>query len=67
MRGRDRESLVAEGYVGASRELAGELAFKPLPERTPVRVVVLWGVLVLAVGLLIVMALTLLKRLRPEG
>ena len=67
VRGSDREDLIADGYIGASRELAGELAFKPLPERTPVRVMVLWGVLVVAVASLIAMAVTLLKRIRPEG
>jgi hypothetical protein len=64
----DMASLVAEGYAsGAVIALGGDTAFKALPKRTPVRLMVLWGVLVAGVILLIAMALSLLKRVRPTG
>jgi hypothetical protein len=44
--------------------LGGDDALKPLPQKTPVKVVVLWAVLVLGVALLVGMALSLLKRVR---
>jgi hypothetical protein len=63
----ERARMVGEGVVGASRALGGETALKPLPRQTPLRLVVLWSVLILGVGLLIAMALTLLKRVRTQG
>ena len=56
--------LVEQGYVGGVRGLGGETALKPRPKKTPVRLILLWGVLIVGVGLLIGMALTLLKRVR---
>lgn len=61
----DRRDMIAEGYAGEFKTLGGDAAMKPTPTKTPVRVMVLWGVLVVGVGLLIAMALSLLKRVRP--
>ncbi len=59
---KDMEKLIGDASIGASQTLGGDAAFKPLPKRTPVRLVVLWGVLIVAVGLLVAMAASLLKR-----
>lgn len=61
---KERARLISEGYAGELRVLGGDAAFKPLPKQTPLRLVVLWSVLIVGVGLLIAMALCLLKRLR---
>lgn len=58
------DQLIGSAVIGASRTLGGETALKPLPKETPVRLVILWGVLILGVGLLIAMALALLKRVK---
>lgn len=60
----DLAQLVGDASAGAQQTLAGEVAFKPLPQKTPVRQLVLWGVLIVGVGLVVAMALSLLKRLR---
>jgi hypothetical protein len=60
----ERARMVGEGIVGAPRALGGETALKPLPRQTPLRLVVLWSVLIIGVGLLVAMALVLLKRVR---
>ena len=44
--------------------LGGDDALRPLPRQTPVRLVVLWSVLIVGVGLLVAMALVLLKRVK---
>jgi hypothetical protein len=60
--------MLVEGYLGAQRTLGGDVALTPLPEKTPLRLVILWGVLVLGVVLLVAMALSLLRRLQsPNG
>jgi hypothetical protein len=46
--------------------VGGDTALKPLRRKTPVWVVVLWSVRVVGVGLLVAMALTLLKRVRTQ-
>ena len=61
---KERARLISEGYAGELRVLGGDATFKPLPKQTPLRLVVLWSVLIVGVGLLIAMALCLLKRLR---
>jgi uncharacterized protein DUF3999 len=61
---KERAKLVSEGIVAAQRSLGGESALKPLPKQTPARLVVLWTVLVVGVGVLVAMALVLLKRVR---
>jgi hypothetical protein len=61
---KERAKLVGEGFVQSSRVLGGENALKPLPRKTPLRLVVLWSVLVVGVALLVAMALALLKRVR---
>jgi hypothetical protein len=60
----ERRGLLTEAYSGELKSLGGAAALKPMPQRTPTRVVVLWAVLVVGVGLLIGMALSLLKRVR---
>jgi hypothetical protein len=60
----ERSKLVGEGEQQAARVLGGETALRPLPKQTPVRLVVLWSVLIVGVGLLVAMALALLKRVR---
>ena len=60
----ERKRLVGEGTVTTQRVLGGASAMQPLPRQTPVRLVVLWSVLIGGVGLLVAMALTLLKRVR---
>lgn len=59
---RDKADLIGDGTVGPAQALGGDTAFKPLPQKTPVRMMVLWGVLVAGAGLLVAMALSLLKR-----
>ena len=63
---KERAKLVSEGIVGVPRSLGGEVALKPLPKQTPARLVVLWTVLVVGVGVLVAMALVLLKRVRTR-
>ncbi|MBM0104078.1 DUF3999 domain-containing protein [Steroidobacter sp. S1-65] len=60
----DRGRMIEPGYTGPVVNLGGATALKPLPKQTPVKVVVLWAVLVLGVALLVGMALSLLKRVR---
>lgn len=60
----DRERMIEQGYVDQSVQLGGADALKPLPKKTPAKVVVLWVVLVVGVGLLVAMAFSLLKRVR---
>ena len=56
------DELVAAGAFGAQRTLGGARALQPLPKETPIRLIVLWAVLVVGVALLVAMALALLKR-----
>jgi hypothetical protein len=58
----ERSKLVAEGSLQVARVLGGDTALRPVPKQTPVRLVVLWSVLIVGVGLLVAMALALLKR-----
>jgi hypothetical protein len=59
---KDLLQMISEGNVAAPHALGGEMAFKPLPKKTPVRLFVLWGVLIAGVGVLVAMAFALLKR-----
>lgn len=61
---KDLLQMIGEGSVGAPHSLGGEVAFKPLPKKTPVRLFILWGVLIVGVGVLVAMAFALLKRVR---
>jgi hypothetical protein len=63
----ERSKLVGEGSPQATRLLGGDTALRPPPKQTPVRLVVLWSVLIAGVGLLVAMALALLKRVRVSG
>ncbi|WP_161966006.1 DUF3999 domain-containing protein [Steroidobacter cummioxidans] len=60
----DRERMIEQGFVEQIVQLGGADALKPTPKKTPVKVVILWGVLVVGVALLVAMALSLLKRVR---
>jgi hypothetical protein len=63
----ERARMVGEGLVQGARMLGGDKALRPLPRQTPVRLIVLWSVLVVGVGMLVAMALVLLKRVRKSG
>ena len=56
--------MIEAGYTGPVIDLGGPTALKPMPKQTPLKVVVLWAVLVVGVALLVGMALSLLKRVR---
>jgi hypothetical protein len=58
---------LGEAYEGAMRVVGGDDALRPVPKKTPLRQIVLWSVLVLGVGALVAMALSLLRRLKPDG
>jgi hypothetical protein len=60
----DRERMIEQGYTGPVITLGGPDALKIPPKKTPIKVVVLWSVLVLGVALLVRMAFSLLKRVR---
>lgn len=60
----DRERMIEQGYAGQIVSLGGADALKIPPKETPTKVVILWAVLVIGVGLLVAMALSLLKRVR---
>jgi hypothetical protein len=60
----DRERMIEQGFADPIVQLGGTDALKPLPKKTPAKVVVLWVVLVVGVALLVGMALSLLKRVR---
>lgn len=60
----DRERMIEQGYVGQIMQLGGADALKVPPKKTPLKVVILWAVLVVGVALLVAMALSLLKRVR---
>lgn len=62
--GADRERMIEQGYLGQLVSLGGADALKIPPKKTPVKVVVLWAVLVVGVAGLVGMALSLLKRVR---
>lgn len=63
---KDLEEMVGEAILGPPQSLGGDTAFKPLPKKTPLRLLVLWGVLIVGVGLLVAMAMSLLKRVRND-
>jgi hypothetical protein len=60
----ERENMIEQGYAGQVVSLGGPDALKIPPKKTPTKVVILWAVLVVGVGLLVAMALSLLKRVR---
>lgn len=65
VRGDELARLVALGQLGTQRTLGGDAALQPLPRPTSFKRIVLWTVLVGGVALLIAMALSLLRRVRP--
>ena len=60
---RDLVQMLGEAALSAPQSLGGDAVFKPLPKKTPLRLMVLWGVLIAGVTLLAAMAISLLKRL----
>ncbi|MET0659526.1 MAG: DUF3999 family protein [Steroidobacteraceae bacterium] len=66
MKPRQLRELIGAAALGTPRDLGGAGAFRPFPKKTPVRLMVLWGVLVVGVAVLVAMALNLLKRVRGE-
>src|SRR5690606_9050598 len=56
----DRERMIELGYTGQLVSLGGAEALKVPPKKTPVKVVVLWAVLVVGVAGLVGMAMSLL-------
>lgn len=60
----ERERMIDSAYLGQVMSLGGAEALRVPPRPTPVKVVVLWAVLVVGVALLVGMALSLLKRVR---
>ena len=63
---RDIKDLIGDAALQPAQVLGGEAAFKPLPRKTPLRLFILWGVLILGVALLIGMAMSLLKRVNVQ-
>jgi hypothetical protein len=63
----DLDQNIGEALTGLPRELGGEDALRPLPKKTPLRQIVLWSVLILGVAALVGMALSLLRRVSPDG
>jgi hypothetical protein len=61
---KDLANLIVPAMASDPRSLGGETALKPLPKKTPTRLVVLWGVLIGGVALLISMAVSLFRRLK---
>lgn len=59
-------TLLGKATAGPPRTLGGDAAKQPLAEPPPVQRYVLWAVLVLGTLLLLAMAFSLLRRLRPE-
>jgi hypothetical protein len=66
MKREDLAENMGEAMTGASRKLGGDDALRPLPKQTPLRQIVLWGVLILGVGALVAMALSLLRRVNTD-
>ena len=60
---RDLRELIGNAVPGSVQALGGEVALKPLPRRTPLRLVVLWGVLIMGAAVVVAMAVALLRRL----
>jgi hypothetical protein len=67
MKREDLAENMGEAMTGASRQLGGDDALRPLPKQTPLRQIVLWGVLILGVGALVAMALSLLRRVNTDA
>jgi len=63
---RDLAQMIGEASFGPPQSLGGAVALKALPKQTPLRLIVLWGVLIVGVALLVAMALSLLKRVNVK-
>jgi hypothetical protein len=63
----DMADLVVQAAASAPRTLGGDSALKPLPAKTPVRQMALWGILIAGVALLIGMSWSLFKRLKTPA
>jgi hypothetical protein len=62
----ERESMTGQAQPDPDQRQGNANALKPLPKPTPVRQMVLWGVLIAGALLVAAMALSLLKKLRQE-
>src|SRR5690606_6767151 len=60
----DRERKIEPGHAGPRVSPGGAEALKIPPKKTPLKVVVLWAVLVAGVAVLVGMAWSLLERVR---
>lgn len=60
----ERERMIEPGQAGPVVSLGGAVALKVPPRKTPLKVVVLWAVLVAGVAVLVGMAWSLLERVR---
>ena len=59
----DIGEFVGDASLGTAETLGGDTAFRPIPQKTPTRMIVLWSVLILGVGAVVAMALSLLRRI----
>lgn len=62
----DLGDLLGQAQAGTSRALGGTEALTPLPQQTPLRLILLWAVLILGSAMLVVMAWSLLKRVQTS-
>jgi hypothetical protein len=62
----ERDKLISEALAGPITALGGDTALQAAPRKTPTRLIILWGSLIVGVALLMGMALSLIKRLRSE-
>jgi hypothetical protein len=67
MKREDLAENMGEAMPGAPRTLGGDDALRALPKQTPLRQIVLWGVLIVGVGALVAMALSLLRRVNTDA
>jgi hypothetical protein len=59
-----RATMIGDAFTNPSKTLGGDDALRPLPRKTSLRLVVLWGVLIAGVATLVAMALNLMKRVQ---
>lgn len=64
---KEQQEMTGQAQIESSNALNNPSALKPLPKPTPVRQMVLWGVLIAGALLVLAMAATLMKKLRQDG
>lgn len=62
----ERENLTGQAQPYADQTEGNLAVLRPLPKPTPLRQMLLWGVLIGGALLVVLMALTLMKKLRPD-